>query len=141
MAQEIAEIKYLAEVIKKFAPINGSGVPVADNIEDIAAHLLDNPDVICIMEPGKGILLAIVYPCYWNPSYLMAQEMGWWVEPEYRNTRLAIRLLKQFEAEAKARGAKKISMIALEAVEPEKVHRIYLKNNYKLVERNYMKGL
>lgn len=132
---------YLAEIIKKFAPQTAFDVPVADNIEAIAQHYLTLDNFIYIEEPGKGAILGLVFPHWWNPSILVAQELGWWVEPEYRGGTLAIRLLNRFEEAAKAKGASKIMMICLEAVEPDKVEKIYLKKGYAKLERIFSKDI
>lgn len=134
-------MSYIAEVIKKFAPINGFGVDPSENIEEIADNLLQNKDIICIKQDGKGIILGILYPLYYNPSVIIAQELGWWVEPEYRNTMLGIKLLKEFEKEAKARGADKIVMYYLEAQTPDRVDSILKRLDYRHVEYNMVKDL
>lgn len=132
---------YVAEVIKKFAPINGLGVDVAENIEEIAENILNNKDVICIRHDGKGLILGLLYPLFYNPSVIIAQELGWWVEPKYRNTSLGIKLLKEFESEAKKRGANKIVMFYLEAQTPDKVESILERLDYRHVEYNMVKDL
>jgi len=132
---------YLAEVVKKFAPINGLGIKPSENIEEIMTNLLDNEDVICIEKENKGVILGIIYPLYYNPDVLIAQELGWWVEPEYRNTTLGIKLLKEFEKEAKARGAKKIIMFYLDAQTPDKINQMLSRMGYEPVEYNMIKEL
>lgn len=132
---------YLAEIIKKFAPQTAFGVPVAENIEEIAQRYLELDNFIYIEEPGKGAILGLVFPHWWNPQVLVAQELGWWVEPEYRGTTLAIRLLNKLEVEAKRKGATKLLMICLEAVEPDKVESIYLRKGYTKLERIFSKDL
>jgi len=134
-------MNYLAEVIKKFAPINGFGFEAAENIEEIAEKLLQSKDIICIKKDGKGVILGIIYPLYYNPSVLVAQELGWWVEPEYRNTTLGIKLLKDFEKEAKKRGAKKVIMFYLEAQTPDKIDSMLKRMNYEHMEYNMVKDL
>jgi len=134
-------MNYVAEVIKKFAPINGMNIDAADNIEEIVENLLNNKDVICIQKEGKGVILGIIYPLYYNPDILIAQELGWWVEPEFRNTSLGIKLLKEFEAEAKKRGASKIMMFYLEAQTPDKIDNILQRMDYTHVEYNMVKDL
>jgi len=132
---------YLAEVVKKFAPINGLGIKPSENIEEIMTNLLDNENVICIEKENKGVILGIIYPLYYNPDVLIAQELGWWVEPEYRNTTLGIKLLKEFEKEAKSRGAKKIIMFYLDAQTPDKINQMLSRMGYEPVEYNMVKEL
>lgn len=44
-----------------------------------------------------GLLMAIKNPNTWNPDILVAQELAFWVEPEYRGGTSASRLLKSYE--------------------------------------------
>ena len=135
----MGDSKYLAEVIKKFAPLNGLGIDPADNIKEIAEILLQNPDIICIQKENKGVILGIVYPLFYNTNILIAQELGWWVEPEYRGTTISIKLLKEFEQEAKKRGVSKIIMICLETQNPDGLKNIYERMDYKALEFSYVK--
>jgi GNAT superfamily N-acetyltransferase len=132
---------YVSEVINKFAPINGIGILPSKNIEEIVKNLLSNQNVICIKEEGKGLILGLIYPLYYNPDVLIAQELGWWVEPEYRNTTLGIKLLKKFEKEAIKKGASKIMMIYLEAQNPGKMKNMYERLMYRPVEHTMIKDL
>lgn len=132
-------MSYLAEIIRKFAPLTNAGIPVTQNIEDLCAAYLTNPNFVYLEEPGKGAILGLVFPHWWNPSVLVAQELGWWVEPEYRGTSVGIRLLKQFEIRVAELGATKVMMICLEALEPDKVEQIYTKLGYTKLERIFIK--
>jgi len=132
---------YVTEVIKKFAPINGLGIKPSENIEEIVENILQNKDIICIKKDGKGVILGILYPLFYNPDVIIAQELGWWVEPEYRGTSIGIKLLKEFEKEAKEKGADKVIMFYLEAQTPDKIDSILKRLDYKHVEYNMVKDL
>ena len=134
-------IDYISEVFKKFVPITGTSIPVTDNIRDVVEHYLSNPNFICIAEENKGVLLGVVVPAFWNPEVLVAQELGWWVEPEHRKSGFGARMLLTFEKKAKEMGAKEIMMICLENSEPEKVGLMYEKLGYSKAEYVYMKRL
>jgi len=132
---------YLIEVIHKFVPINGSDIPVGDNVESSVDAILARPNTICIAEEGKGIILGLVYPAYWNTSVLIAQELGWWVEPEYRGTSVGIKLYSKFKQRARELGATKLMMICLESSEPDKLESFYLLQGLKPTERTFMGDL
>lgn len=134
-------MKYLAQIVTKFAPQTGFPVPVAENIEELCETILAQPNIIYIEEENKGAILGIVYPHWWNPSVLVAQELGWWVEPEYRKTSVGIRLLKQFELEVTRRGASVNMMICLEEVDPDYVEQLYTRLGYHKLERIFAKEL
>lgn len=135
------EIKYVSEVIKKFAPINGLGITPSENIKEITKILLEQENIICIQQQNKGVILGVLYPLFYNPDILVAQELGWWVEPEYRGTSLGIKLLKDFEKKAKELGAKKIIMFYLDAQTPDKIENILDRLDYKHLEYNMVKDL
>lgn len=133
--------QYVADVLTKFTPINGLDVPASDNTLEIAEGLLSNPNIIFCGEPGKGLIMGIVYPYFANPNIIIAQELGWWVEPEYRKSTLAYRLINSFEQEAKNRGAHKIIMICLHTQKPTEIGRLYVKKGYKPLEYSFIKGV
>ena len=135
------DIEYVAQVMKKFAPLNGSGIPVADNIEELTAKLLEQDNVIAVVKEGRGVILGVVYPHFLNPSIIVAQEIGWWVEPEYRGSITAIKLYKEFERKAKQMGVSKLMMISLHSLEPEKVNAMYSKLGYRPIEYTFLKDL
>ena len=44
----------------------------------------------------QGMIIAAVDSNPWLPHIRTLKEMAWWVEPEYRNTSLGYRLLKEY---------------------------------------------
>ena len=88
-----------------------------------------------------GITAAIIYPMYFNPSALVVQELWWWVHPEARGKGASKLLLNALETWADLKQAKAVFMIALEDEDIGKVSSIYNKNNYKGLERIFIKEL
>jgi GNAT superfamily N-acetyltransferase len=88
-----------------------------------------------------GVAGGVISPCILNEAYQLGAELLWWVEPEYRKTSAGARLLAGLEQAARDAGAKRWSMIALEAVNPEAVGRMYLKSGYTPTERTFTKVL
>lgn len=130
---------YLSEVIKKFTPLSGFDIPIHYNTKEIAQGLLDNPNTIYVEDEGKGCLLGVVYPHYLNPDILVCQELGWWVEPQYRKSGVGMALYRRFEKKAIARGIKKLIMISLETQEPDKMNKLYIKQGFRVLEHTYIK--
>lgn len=107
---------------------------------------LYNPNIcvfVCTDDNKKiiGITAAIVYPMYFNPNALVAQELWWWVHPEARGKGASKLLLRALETWAEFKQAKAMFMIALEDEDIDKVSSIYSKNNYKGLERIFIKEL
>ena len=47
-------------------------------------------------EQIQGMLIAQIQPDSWLPYVKTLRELAWWVEPEYRNTTMGYRLLKEY---------------------------------------------
>lgn len=95
-----------------------------------------DPKVILMDTEGKGFIAGFIYPFIYG-SCLQASELGWWVEPEHRNTNLGTDLLSCFEQWAKDNNAQLVCMSSLN----DKLDNYYIKNGYKLFEKTYMKEL
>lgn len=82
-----------------------------------------------------GVLGAVLVPHYLNHNQFTLAEIMWWVEPEYRNGRAGLLLLKAFSEMAKRRASKAIlSLLGTSPVSDETLARY----GFKLTERNYM---
>lgn len=71
---------------------------------------------------------------------LIASDSGWFILPEYRGSRSAIRLLKNFEKWAKANGAAEVAMGISTDVAPEKTGALLQKLGYRPVGGNFKKA-
>jgi GNAT superfamily N-acetyltransferase len=67
----------------------------------------------------------------------IASELCWWMEPEFRSSRLALKLLRDGEAWAKKQGAAVIEMIAPN----ERVAEFYGHMGYERTDVHYRKTL
>jgi GNAT superfamily N-acetyltransferase len=83
-----------------------------------------------------GIAGALVYPFYFNAGHKTAQELFWWVDTEHRG--VGATLFIAMRDEVRKRGAKSLSMIALEAIEPERVGAFYMRHGFRPSERSYI---
>ena len=130
---------YIVEVINKFVPLANSDIPISDNIYNLVSAYRESGQFICVGEEGKGGIIGVVSNAWFNPEIVTVQELGWWVEPEYRGTTFAIKVLKAFEKEAKAIGASKVMMLSLDSLSPEVLHSMYLRLGYSKLENLYIK--
>ena len=96
------------------------------------AFLIDQPEHVVLI--GKaGAIGGVRAPHPFNLSHWLAQELFWWSEG-----REGLALLDAFEAWAAERGAS-VRMIALDAVEPERVAGILARRGYRPLERAFVK--
>jgi GNAT superfamily N-acetyltransferase len=68
---------------------------------------------------------------------MVATELFWWVDPEARDGRRGLRLLRAAEAWAKAAGAACIQMVA----PSERIEQLYARLRYSRVEVTYQRSL
>lgn len=85
---------------------------------------------------GIGGLYA---PLYFNDQHRIAQEMFWWVEPDYRSTRAAVMLLRAIERAVTDAGCSWWTMILLEGDNAERIERFYRRDGYRPSERVFTK--
>jgi GNAT superfamily N-acetyltransferase len=72
----------------------------------------------------------------------IAVEQAWFVEPEFRNKLISIRLVEAFEYWAKEIAqCDVILMSSLNNEEQGKVEKFYSKKGYTLSEKGFLKGL
>jgi GNAT superfamily N-acetyltransferase len=88
-----------------------------------------------------GMVGGMVYPFYFDADHLTGQEVFWWVMPEHRKGRIGLELLQALEEWAKARGAKSLSMVSLDRLNPEQVARMYSAAGYRASEHTFIKRL
>lgn len=113
-----------------------------DSIAQTCMTML-NQAMLLVVETDKvvGSVGGLLVPCYANMDVLIGSELFWWVEPEYRDSGAGKLLLTGIEQAAKARGVQYWSMMALEAVEPDKAAAVYQRFGYSPSERTYTKAL
>lgn len=61
--------------------------------------LLDNilaGQGIIFLEEGKGLIMALIAHTAWCDRTFQMYELAWYVKPEYRNTTVGYRLLKEY---------------------------------------------
>ena len=113
-------------------------------VERMIAHLVDsdgNAGVVVGEADGRvvGGLAMFIAPA-WCDGEIEANEIGWWVRPQYRGKLLGPRLVAAAESLARERGAVRIRMIVPPG-ESENVARYLHKRGYEELEVVYQKGL
>ena len=86
-----------------------------------------------------GITGALVYPLYFSPTNLVAQELWWWLTPASCGSGAGGKMFKQIEQWAQEKGAKALFMIALEDDRAAKMEKVYASAGFKPLERTFIK--
>ncbi len=84
---------------------------------------------------------AMAYPCWFDAEHLTAQELFWWVEPDYRGGPMGAGLRNGLEDWARDKGCLTMEMGALEASRPEALAHLYQRKGYGPKERIFCKRL
>lgn len=88
-----------------------------------------------------GSVGAMACPLYANRDVLVASELWFWVEPEFRNCGIGKVMFTEIERVAKSAGVGWFSMMAFEDIEIDKAAAIYRKAGYSPTERTFGKAL
>lgn len=114
------------------------------SFQNTAKHLMTG-DAVCLVAEVDGQVVgaagALAYPFYFNTGHKTGQEVFWWLNPEHRGGQLGIQLFAALEAWATAQGCQSFTMIALDAVDADRVGRIYKRCGYRASEHSYIKEL
>ncbi len=71
----------------------------------------------------------------------VAMELFWFMKPEVRGSRDAIRLFDAYEQEAKARGCRRVMMATICGLGDERISELYKRRGYTEFERHFIKDL
>ncbi len=120
-------------------------VPFDDESFRVTVKHLLSGDSVCLVAESDGAVVgavgALAYPFYFNREHKTGQEIFWWLEPEHRCGRTGMQMFAALETWARDVGCKSFSMIALDAVDAEKVGKIYQRCGYRASEHSYIKEL
>lgn len=107
-----------------------------DQIRKITEHVMSVDGLLVSERNGYvcGMIGVVLFPHFFSGE-MVAGEVVWWVEPEYRGE--GIKLVREAERRAKAKGAVKMQMIAPN----EQVAAVYKRLDYKYVESSYQRTL
>lgn len=106
-------------------------------------NAMENPDLGAWIaeDDGQpiGMAGAIVFPMYFNPNFISAQETWWWLEPTARGNGVGKILYQEIEKWAAERGAKALIMVALENEKTSQFANLYARQGYKPMERSFFR--
>jgi len=77
---------------------------------------------IVFLEEGKGLIMALITHTAWCDRTFQMYELAWYVKPEYRNTTVGYRLLKEYidyGNQLKEQGRIKLFSIAKMVTSPD----------------------
>lgn len=112
-----------------------------DNADSQFELFFKLPEVVVLVaeEDNRlvGAIAGVIGPMLFCKG-LLIQEMVWYVEKEYRGKMLGIKIIKEFEKEAKKRGCSSIIMVGMA---DDTSNDWYIKDGYQLLQNNFYKRL
>lgn len=87
-----------------------------------------------------GCLCGILAP-HFMTGEVLANELFWFILPEHRGGKDAIRMLDDFEAWAREHGATHLIMASFARGTPETVNRLYQRRGFDPIETHHLKPL
>lgn len=99
---------------------------------------------IIVNEDESGRITAALGAAYVPDGFSgqpVALEQFWYVLPEFRKTRAGLNVFFAFENTARFRQVKRIVMVHLAALAPEKMQAFYESQGYRMVEQTFWKEL
>lgn len=138
VAETKADFRTVVDLAMKFAAASPYAKYVElEAMQKMVVACMNNDDsVVLLDEEGRGMLMATIVPFIYG-SKRVAIELGWWVNPEDRNSGIGRDLINLFESWALVRGCQLITMISID----DQMGPYYEKRGYELRERTYMKEL
>ena len=139
------ELNTFCKYGKDFADASGAGdfddASLLKSISDILSTKRGKFFILEIDKQVAGGLGVVAFPCYFNRKNLRVQEIFWWVDPKFRNTKESIKLFYKIEEWAKEIGANQVMVSAMAALEAEKLDKFYTKKGFRKMDINYVKDL
>lgn len=88
-----------------------------------------------------GIICGLLLPCYFNYQRLIAQEIVLYIGADHRHGSVGRKLIRAFEAEAKALGAHVTVVGAKTKFRIDKISDVYARLGFNEMERTYAKEM
>ena len=116
-----------------------------ESCKGLLSFLIQNKGGILLVanEDGNlcGSIGGIIAPWMMDNSQLILMETWWWVNPEYRNKRIGLELIRAFQDEGKKRGANLFIMVTLQGPKEKSLIKFYTSLGMKHLENHYIKEI
>ena len=142
-ATDLEQYVKLAKDFHDASPMHGVADFDENGYANFFLNAIVNPDIgIWLAEIDNeivGIAGALLYPLYFSPTNLVAQELWWWLTPASRGSGVGSKMFKQIEQWSQEKGAKALFMIALEDSKVQKMEKVYARAGFRPLERTFIK--
>lgn len=139
------DLRCIVEMAEKFYQFTSywtlSKIPFSPNdVAVLATAMIDDSVVNVVDIDGEviGMIGIILIPFIFNPQFIHAGEIVWWVEPGFNNEGWGRKLLRSIDQSCKDAGAVHIQMIDLPN-SPVSAKTLLGQEGYHLTENAYTK--
>ena len=112
-------------------------------LKTIHTILSTNTGKVFILEIDNqiaGMVGVNAYKNYYNNN-LRVQEIFWWIDYQYRNTRDSIKLFNKVEEWAQEIGADEVMVSSTATMNVDKLEKFYTKKGFRKMDINYIRSL
>lgn len=139
------DVPRIVEMARRFFPESGYAriAPMPDaQAAGLALITMDSGIMLVAEVDGTIAAMACLHiePFLFNPAVTIAQELVFWIEPEFRGGMLAARMLRAIEERCNKRGVRVIRMATLPS-SPEAAAQLYERSGFALSETYFVKVL
>jgi GNAT superfamily N-acetyltransferase len=113
----------------------------ANMIVDFIERPIDR--VLLVAMDGKqpvGMLAGVISEFILSRERI-ASELIWWMEPDYRKSRIAFEMIEAYEFWAAKLGCSIITLSTVETEQTDRIQKYYSRKGYHLVERSFIKEI
>lgn len=105
--------------------------------------LIENPECIMLVAGGEeivGMISSLIFPLWFNPNILVAQEWFWYILPEMRGVGgIGVKLLLALEEEIQKRGVHISNFQSQESM--PSLDSLYIRLGYRPAEKTFIKRI
>lgn len=148
----IDDVCDVLDLIEQFKEEALNKTMVSFNLNTLAKRTLeaiqkDNPSIILAHNNGKavGMIAYITVNSYFDQNQIMALELMWYVDKDYRNSNIGKKLLEAAEKDLASKKVNTLTMIAghysVNTGKDKVLDIFYQRQGYKKLETHYIKQL
>jgi GNAT superfamily N-acetyltransferase len=126
----------MAGMLGEYDKLSAANLIAATSVSSDACTIIAEVDGRII-----GTMGALSYNHPFKPSVTIAQELFWWVEPEYRLSGVGKAMIDVGEAWAKEIGCAGMVMVTMHGIDHERNGAFYERSGYNPLEHSYLKRI
>jgi N-acetylglutamate synthase-like GNAT family acetyltransferase len=140
----VPELNKICKFGRLFAKESNAGefddLAFLKSIHNITSQKRGQVFILEIEGEVAGMVGVTAYKNYYN-NKIRVQEIFWWVDDLYRNTRDSIKLFNKVEEWAKEIGADEVMVSSTATMNVDKLEKFYTKKGFRKMDINYVRGL